>query len=87
VCLVLVSCGKNKEDEKLFEEMNLALESSNKQLEHQSKDHFDKLEDDYKNLRTKDNIAVWLPKAKLVAQLSNDLLLYINSLRENKNEQ
>jgi hypothetical protein len=29
VSLVLVSCGKSKEDEKLFEELNHSLENSN----------------------------------------------------------
>jgi hypothetical protein len=79
VCLVLFSCGKSKEDEKLFEELNLCLENSNMVIECQIKDHFYKFEQDSKNAIATERVAIWQPKAMLVAQLSNDLIKYINS--------
>jgi hypothetical protein len=82
VCLVLVSCGKSKEDEKLFEELNLCLESSNQKIDKMSKDYLYRFEVDLKDPISKEKAAIWQPKAKKVEKLSNNLTDYIDSLQQ-----
>ncbi len=83
VCLVIVSCGKSKEDEKLFEELNLCLENSNKIIEHRSQSCLRKLEEDLQDFAKRDRASIWLTKAKQVEILSNEIIINVDSL-ENK---
>ena len=81
VCFVVVSCGKSKEDEKLFVELNLALESSNKIIEGKSTDYLEELKLKKEDMKTKEIASIWESKAKNVQKLSNELIVYLDLLQ------
>ncbi len=82
LCLVLVSCGKSKEDEKLFEELNASLENSNRVIRKQTEGCLKKLEAEYNKASTKSKSSIWLLKAKSVEKLSDELITYLDLLQQ-----
>jgi uncharacterized protein YlzI (FlbEa/FlbD family) len=88
VCLVLISCGKSKEDEKLSKEVIEALSLSNHVIEAKAKDNLIKLEIDSRRLESREIAKIWYSKAREIEKLSNTLIELINSLLEKikKNE-
>ncbi|MFY7964237.1 MAG: hypothetical protein ACOVO1_05025 [Chitinophagaceae bacterium] len=80
MCLVLVSCGRNKEDEKLFEELNASLESSNKLINAKSVGFMMTMEEKMQDSRTHYIAIKWQPKARFIEKKSNEIIAYLNSL-------
>ncbi len=81
VFIVVVSCGKSKEDEELFEELNLALESSNNAIDAKSRDFLFEMNEKIKDAKTHDHAAFWKPKTDSIDKFSAELIAYINSLK------
>jgi len=81
VCLVIVSCGRGKEEEKLFEELNLCLESSNKTIDAKSRNFLFAINEKMKDAKTHDHTAFWKPKADSIDKFSVELINYIDSLK------
>jgi hypothetical protein len=82
VCLVLVSCGKSKEDEKLFEELNHSLENSNAIIKKRTEDCLRKLEIDSQKPVSREKASIWLAKAKVAESLSDSMIANISSLQK-----
>lgn len=82
ICFVVVSCGKSKEDEKLFEELNNSLENSNTIIKKKTEDCFRRLEADSQKPETREKATIWLAKARAVDSFSDELIVYLDSLQQ-----
>jgi len=82
VSIVFVACSnKDKENEKLFEELNLCLENSNKIIDAKSRDFLYAMNEKAIDERTHDKAALWQPKTDSIDKLSAELIIYIDSLK------
>ncbi len=81
-CAAFISCSNNdKENEKLFKEVNTRLENCNAVLERNIQVYLLKFERDASNPISEEKVSIWYPKVKNVKKISFELIDFINSLK------
>ena len=79
---VFTACSSNsKKDTEIIKALNESIENSNTWIERSSKDYMISFEEKVRNAGSRERAQFWYPKAKKIEQLSNDIVNYIETIK------
>jgi hypothetical protein len=80
--IIFASCSnKSKKDIDIINALNESIENSNTWIERSNKDYMISFEEKLRNAGSSERAHIWYPKAKKIEQLSNDILNYVESIK------
>ena len=87
LCFLFISCSnKDKENEKLFEELNGALQKNTNACNSLIRDHFSSMQKKSEAPTTMDKANIWLPKMLFIDSISQIARATFTNLRNNNKE-